>query len=237
MAWRARLAAVPQAPLLRRVPRGPGSHLPSTKPPTNALGRTSTVTFHLNGEDLTTQVHRIGGWLGWARLDRVPAWQPDAGRRSQPRRAAVVPPLPGACMLYLATCNTLLSRPPGLRPPARPQQENRLTQERIEAELGAGLLGRVAFYGQSDITALLEVGGAGAWALVSGSEAAHTVLVDRPRRTLPPSLPGPPPHPQASDRGFKQELSKLVDTAVWGAAKEESRRQLASRRGEALAAG
>ena len=38
-------------------------------------------------------------------------------------------------------------------------QENRLTQERIDSALGAELLGRVVFYGQSDITALLEVCG------------------------------------------------------------------------------
>lgn len=38
-------------------------------------------------------------------------------------------------------------------------QENRLTQARIDEALGADLLGRVVFYGQSDITALLEVGG------------------------------------------------------------------------------
>lgn len=43
-------------------------------------------------------------------------------------------------------------------PTSRPGlQENRLTQERIDATLGAELLGRVVFYGQSDITALLEV--------------------------------------------------------------------------------
>ncbi|KAL4857804.1 hypothetical protein ACK3TF_002216 [Chlorella vulgaris] len=35
-------------------------------------------------------------------------------------------------------------------------QENRLTQQRINEQLGAELLGRVVFYGQSDITALLE---------------------------------------------------------------------------------
>lgn len=40
-----------------------------------------------------------------------------------------------------------------------PPQENRLTQARIDEALGADLLGRVVFYGQSDITALLEVGG------------------------------------------------------------------------------
>lgn len=38
-----------------------------------------------------------------------------------------------------------------------PPQENRLTQARIDEALGADLLGRVVFYGQSDITALLEV--------------------------------------------------------------------------------
>ncbi|PSC67536.1 ABC transporter (ISS) [Micractinium conductrix] len=35
-------------------------------------------------------------------------------------------------------------------------QENKLTQELIDSHLGAELLGRVVFYGQSDITALLE---------------------------------------------------------------------------------
>lgn len=35
-------------------------------------------------------------------------------------------------------------------------QEIRLTQQAINEALGAELLGRVVFYGQSDITALLE---------------------------------------------------------------------------------
>lgn len=53
------------------------------------------------------------------------------------------------------TAKPTLSREPSH--PLCPPQENRLTQERIDAALGADLLGRAVFYGQSDITALLEV--------------------------------------------------------------------------------
>lgn len=66
-------------------------------------------------------------------------------------------------------------------------QENRLTQKRIDATLGADLLGRVAFYGQSDITALLEVGGwvgwVGAWR--ARSSAAQALDVRGPTCAAP----------------------------------------------------
>ncbi|PRW45242.1 ABC transporter (ISS) isoform C [Chlorella sorokiniana] len=84
-------------------------------------------------------------------------------------------------------------------------QENRLTQARIDEVLGADLLGRVVFYGQSDITALLEV-------VVFYGQSDITALLE------------------ASDRAFKQELAKLVDLRVWEAAKEASRRELGGRR-------
>ena len=99
---------------------------------------------------------------GWRRAG-APAEppQPAAASHCSLSLPARLPADPGA---PLPPCRP--SRPPG-NPPRSPScpipphlscppQENRLTQERIDEVLGAELLGRVVFYGQSDITALLE---------------------------------------------------------------------------------
>jgi DNA repair exonuclease SbcCD ATPase subunit len=68
-------------------------------------------------------------------------------------------------------------------------QEMKLTQAAIDERLGAPLLGRTVFYGQSEITALLE----------------------------------------GNDRGFKEELGKLVDLRVWEGAKAVAQGEVGSR--------
>lgn len=127
------------------------------------------MTFHLGGEDLTTQV-RTGGWSAGAGAGARRLWL--GGGRSAHRAAAR--PIRSAAAQRLCSGATPLRGPVHTRstpalvwpPPCPPlahrhhhhHQENRLTQERIDAELGTHLLGRAVFYGQSDIAALLEVG-------------------------------------------------------------------------------
>lgn len=100
----------------------------------------------------------------------------------------------------------------------RTTQEIRMTQADINQHLGAALLGRTVFYGQSEITALLEV-------LLCRFDVFKDLLLymfDFFNTSFNYEL-------QSNDRAFKDELGKLVDLSVWEAAKESSKQEVAQR--------
>ena len=110
---------------------------------------------------------------------------------SPPCRLHAPPPtLPpqDARLTQQLTC-TLAERPPP-PPPPLPPQDVRLTQQLIDERLGAELLGRVAFYGQSEVSALLEVWGM--WEREGGGEVHGHIARPRPPHPGPRPLAHPP---------------------------------------------
>ena len=81
-------------------------------------------------------------------------------------------------------------RAPSPSPPPLPPQDVRLTQQLIDERLGAELLGRVAFYGQSEVSALLEVWGM--WEREGGGEVHGHIARPRPPHPGPRPLAHPP---------------------------------------------